>query len=105
MSNHTFTETKRTGWGSRLGNSIKGALFGGILLVIAFILLWWNEGRSVRTAKGLALGEKIAAEVASDKVDPANEMKLVHTSGRAEAKDEVKDDIFGVTAPGIIKLQ
>src|SRR5436190_4502851 len=101
----SFSVTTHTGWGSRLGNSIKGILFGGILAVIAFPLLWWGEGRSVKTAKGLAAGEKVTVDVVSDKVDVANEGKLVHTSGRAEGKDEVKDEIFGVTAPGLVKLQ
>jgi hypothetical protein len=101
----SFSETTRTGYGSRIGNSIKGVLFGALLFLIAFPVLWWNEGRSVKTAKGLAEGEKIAVDVSADKVDSANEGKLVHTSGRAEGKDQVKDDIFGVSAPGLIKLR
>jgi hypothetical protein len=101
----SFTETTRTGWFSRIGNSFKGILFGIILFVAAFPLLWWNEGRSVKTADSLAEGEKITVAVASDKVDSANDGKLVHLSGRAEAKDMVKDDVFGVTAPGLVKLQ
>lgn len=105
MANDSFTETTHTGWFSRIGNSIKGIIFGGLLFVIAFPVLWWNEGRSVKTAKGLAAGEKITVDVVSDRVDSANDRKLVHTSGRAEAKDEVKDPEFGVTAPGLIKLQ
>lgn len=101
----SFTETTRTGLGSRLGNSIKGLLFGGLIFIIAFPVLWWNEGRSVKTAKGLAEGEKITVDVAADKVDPANEGRLVHVSGRAEAKDVVKDDAFSVASPGLVKLQ
>jgi hypothetical protein len=101
----SFTTTTRTGLGSRLGNSAKGLLFGGLLFILSFPVLWWNEGRSVRTAKGLASGEKVAVDVTSERVDSANEGRLVHTTGRAEAKDVVKDDVFGATAPGLVKLQ
>jgi hypothetical protein len=105
MAQDSFTETTRTGLGSRLGNSIKGLLFGGLIFISSFVLLWWNEGRSVRTAKGLAAGEKVTVDVVSDKVDHAADGKLVHTTGRAEGRDEVKDALFGVTAPGLVKLQ
>src|SRR5688500_14793884 len=101
----SFTETTQTGWLSRIGNSIKGVLFGAILFVAAFPLLWWNEGRSVKTAKSLAEGEKVAVHVEPNKVEAANDGKLVHMSGRAEAKDVVKDDVFGVSAPGLVKVK
>ena len=44
--------TTRQGWGSRLSESIKSVLFGVVLFGVAFPLLFWNEGRAVRTAKG-----------------------------------------------------
>lgn len=105
MADDTYTETTQTGYLSRIGKSIKGVIFGLILVAVSFPVLWFNEGRSVKTAKGLAAGEKVAITVPSDKVDAANEGKLVHTSGRAEAKDTVKDDLFGVSSPGLVKLQ
>ena len=41
------TETTTEGWFSRLGGAIKG-VFGGIaLIIIAIIMLGWNEKRSV----------------------------------------------------------
>ena len=105
MPEDSFSETTHTGWLSRIGKSIKGVLFGIILVAVSFPVLWWNEGRSVRTAKGLAQGEKVTVDVASDKVDAANEGKLVHTTGRAEAKDSVADDVFGVGTAGTVKVQ
>lgn len=105
MPEDSFSETTHTGWLSRIGKSIKGVLFGIILIAVSFPVLWWNEGRSVRTAKGLAEGEKVTVDAASDKVDAANEGKLVHTTGRAEAKDRVVDEVFGVGAEGAIKVQ
>ncbi len=105
MSNDSFTEVTTTSWFSRIGNSIMGVLFGIVLILVSVALLWWNEGRSVHTAKGLAEGAKVTVEASADKVDAANEGKLVHLSGKADAKDVVKDDVFGVTSSGLIKLK
>lgn len=105
MSTDLFTEVTNTGWFSRLGKSIVGVLLGIVLTVGAFPLLWWNEGRSVKTYQGLVEGEKVTVEVTAEAVDAANDGKLVHTVGKAEAKDVVRDDLFGVASPGMIKLQ
>ena len=45
-----YTETKTTGYGTRVGRSFKGILGGAVLFIGATVLLWWNEGRAVRTA-------------------------------------------------------
>jgi hypothetical protein len=105
MSTDRFTEVTNTGWFSRLGKSIVGVLLGIVLTVGAFPLLWWNEGRSVKTYQGLLEGEKVTVEVNAEAVDSANDGKLVHTIGKAEAKDVVRDDLFNVASPGMIKLQ
>ena len=51
-----FTETTRIGWGSRLMESIKGVIAGLILFLLSFLVLFWNEGRAVKTHKGLQEG-------------------------------------------------
>lgn len=105
MSDDTFTEVSHTGWLSRIGKSITGMLVGLILTVGSFPLLWWNEGRSVKTYQGLVEGEKVCVEASAEAIDPANDGKLVHTSARAEAKDEVADPVFGLQLPGTVKLR
>ena len=45
------TETTTESWGSRLGNSIKGVLFGLALFIGGFPVLFWNEGNSVKRAR------------------------------------------------------
>ena len=52
----SFTEITRQGWLSRIGESFKGILFGIIVIPLCLILLWWNEGRAVTTARSLAEG-------------------------------------------------
>lgn len=105
MSDDTFTEVSHTGWLSRIGKSITGMLVGLILTVGSFPLLWWNEGRSVKTYQGLVEGEKVCVEASAEAIDPANDGKLVHTSARAEAKDAVADPVFGLQLPGTVKLR
>ncbi|MFM2170562.1 MAG: hypothetical protein RI957_791 [Verrucomicrobiota bacterium] len=105
MSNDSFTEVTHTGWLSRLGKSITGVLLGFALVVGSFVLLWWNEGRSVTTYQGLKEGEKIAMTIAADVIDASHEGKLVHLVGHARAKDEVTDPVFGPKLPGAVKLR
>ena len=96
------TETTTEGWGSRLGSSIKGVLTGLALFAAGFPLLFWNEGNAVKTAKAIDEGEGACVSLESnEKVDAAMEGKLVHLSGKADTKDVLADDVFGVSATAI----
>src|SRR5258708_28748637 len=101
----SFSESSSTGWGSNLLESIKGVLFGLVLLVLSFPLLFWNEGRAVRTSKGLTEGLGAVATVPTDSVDPGKEGKLIHVSGAVKTDAPVADDQLGrqVTAAKLIR--
>lgn len=99
-----YTEITSESWFSRIADSIKGILFGFILFIIAFLLLWWNEGNSVERYNSLKEGQSIVVSVAATAVDPANNGKLVHTQGMATTEEILQDNEFGVSAPAI-KLQ
>lgn len=96
-----FTEVTSQGWGSRIGGSFKGILVGVLLFLAAFVLIWWNEGRAVQTAKSLkeGAGALVAAEAA--KVNPANDGKLVHLTGLATTTEKLSDPQFMVTVEGL----
>jgi Transmembrane protein 43/Protein of unknown function (DUF3617) len=94
----SFTETTHQSWLSRLGQSIVGVLIGLALIVGAIILLFWNEGRAIQTARSLTEGEGIVVDGDAAKVDPANEGKLIHISGDLVTKVPLADPEFGVTA-------
>jgi hypothetical protein len=81
----------------RIGNSIVGALFGFVLLIGSIILLFWNEGRAVATAKSLREGAATVIEASSDNVNPANEAKLVHVTGETAVTDPLQDPIFNIS--------
>jgi hypothetical protein len=94
----SFVETTSKSWIGRIGQSILGVLFGVLLIIGAIILLFWNEGRAVQTARSLAEGGKVVADVASAPVDPGNDGKLIHVSGDAAATAPLADSTFGVSA-------
>ena len=100
----TFTTTTRTSYGSRLGSSVKG-IFGGIVIfLIGFPLLFWNEGRAVRRTRALNEGEKNVVAVDASAIDPSNEGRLVHFSGRAVTDAVLTDPTFGVAVTNDLKL-
>ena len=97
MSNTVVTHQS---WGSRLGNSFKGILFGLILFVVSFPLLFWNEGRTVHRARALAEGESACVE-SGETPDILLDGKLVHLTAEAVSDETLADDLFGVSVPGI----
>ena len=96
------TETTTVSWGSRLGSAFKGILLGLALFILAFPLLFWNEGRTVKTMRALDEGEGACVPLESvATVDAEMEGKLVHAIGKAETKDVLTDDQFGLSVNAI----
>lgn len=96
-----LNEVHKASWTERMSGSFRGIVTGFGLIVAAVCLLWWNEGRAVKTAKALGEGAGAVVSVPSDKVDPANEGKLVHVTGKADTKDVLADPQFGISATAI----
>lgn len=101
MSEDSYTEVTNQSWFGRIGNAFKGIIVGIILIVIAFPLLFWNEGRAVKRYKTLKEGGGAVVSISADKVDQANEGRLVHLSGRAATEETLTDQTFGVSANAI----
>ncbi|MDD4891928.1 MAG: TMEM43 family protein [Phycisphaerae bacterium] len=96
-----FKEVTTQSWGSRLGDSIKGVAVGLLLFVVSFVVLFWGEGRAVRDAKRIEEGAKNVISVKVDKVEPANEGKLIHITGPAATSEVLADPEFGISANAI----
>ena len=96
-----FTVTTNESRGSRLANSIKSVFFGFVLFVVAFPLLFWNEGRAVHTARSLEEGAGVVASVSADAIDPSNAGRLIHVNGFAKTEDVLHDDKFGVSESAV----
>ena len=90
--NDSYTEVTSTSWFSRLGDSFKGIGTGFLLIIAATALLWWNEGRTVRTGDAIVEAQLATEPMpAITKVDSAFEGKMVYATGRAVTKDELTD--------------
>lgn len=97
-----YTETRTVGYGSRVGSSFKGIGTGFLLFVAGTALLWWNEGRVVKTDKMLNEAEGVTVELETiDRIDPEMDGKLVYATGFATTEDSLVDAKFGVGATAI----
>lgn len=96
-----ITEVTSTSWFARLGQAIVGVLIGFIFIVVSIGVLFWNEGRAIRTAQGLAEGAGIVRSVPADRVDPANDGRLIHVSGMLSTAGPVSDPDFAMRVRGV----
>ena len=97
-----YTETTTTGYGTRVGRSFKSIGSGFVMFCLATALLWWNEGRAVKTDKMLNEAEKVCVDMENpNKIDPAMEGELVCASALATTEDVLTDDKFGFSETAI----
>jgi hypothetical protein len=97
----SFTETTSRSWLSRIGDSIKGVLFGIVMIAGSTVLLFWNEGRAVQTMRSLEEGAGVVIDVTPARVDPGNEGRLVHISGDVTVPGRIGDPEFGVSVDAL----
>eukprot|EP01004_Peranema_trichophorum_P005041 NODE_3920_length_1261_cov_119.335677_g3439_i0.p1 GENE.NODE_3920_length_1261_cov_119.335677_g3439_i0~~NODE_3920_length_1261_cov_119.335677_g3439_i0.p1 ORF type:complete len:397 (+),score=51.28 NODE_3920_length_1261_cov_119.335677_g3439_i0:55-1191(+) len=94
-------DSQYTSYGGRLSNKICGACFGFVLVVIAFPLLWYNEGSSVSVYKTL---QEILQEdcplILDDQTNPSLNGHLVLVHGSLK-EVTLTDPDFSVTTQGI----
>ncbi|MBR1569206.1 MAG: TMEM43 family protein [Bacteroidales bacterium] len=97
-----YTETTRTSYGKRLGNSLGGIVTGLLLFVVGTVLIWYNEGRAVKTDKLLKEAQGQVVEMPDiSTADPSFEGKLIHATGLATTTDSLSDSQFKVGARAI----
>lgn len=97
-----YQEVKTTSYGTRVGNSFRGIGSGILLFIAATVLLWWNEGRAVKTTKMLNEAQGAYVEMVNPaKIDPALDGELVHATAVATTQDSLVDARFGFGATAI----
>ena len=97
----SFTTVETKSWFARIGSSLSGMLFGPLVVLGAVILLFWNEGRAVSTARSLTEGAGSVVSVAATAVVPANEGRLVHVAGPLTTAEKLRDPATGVEVDGL----
>ena len=97
-----YTETTATGYGTRVGNSFKAIGSGILMFIIGTVLLWWNEGRAVKTEKMLDEAGRAYVEMENpNKKDASLEGELVCGTAMATTEDSLTDAQFGLGAKAI----
>ena len=97
-----FTETTTTGYGTRVGRSFKSIGSGFIIFCLATALLWWNEGRAVKTEKMLDEAGNAYVEMENpNKKDASLEGELICGTAMATTEDSLVDAQFGIGAKAI----
>lgn len=99
------TEITSQNWFQRIGNAIGGVVVGLILVLVAVVALWWNEGNSVHTAQSLKEGKSAVVSVPATEVSSENNGKLIHITGEATTDETLLDSDFDVKAQGDLRLR
>lgn len=97
-----YTETTTTGYGTRVGNSFKAIGSGFLMFLAGTALLWWNEGRAVKTEKMLDEAGGAYVEMTNpEKKDASLEGELICGTAMATTEDSLSDADFGIGAKAI----
>ena len=97
-----YQEVTRTGYGTRVGNSFKAIGIGILMFVLGTALLWWNEGRAVKTEKMLDEAGSAYVEMENpNKKDASLEGELICGTAMATTEDSLIDADFGIGAKAI----
>ena len=97
-----YQEVTTTGYGTRVGRSFKSIGSGFLLFCAATALLWWNEGRAVKTDKMLNEAEGAYVEMENpNKKDASLDGELVCATALATTEDSLTDRQFGIGAKAI----
>lgn len=98
-----FTENANISFFSKLKSVLIGFLFGAAFFVGSFVLLFWNEGNSIKTIRANNFVRDNVISIVADEVLPANNGKLVHIVGNAVSEENLADSL-GVGVPRAIAL-
>lgn len=90
---------------SRLGDSIKGIFVGFLIFLVAFPVLFINEGRAIKTHRALKEGASVTVSVPNNAVNPSNEGKLVHVVAPVAVSEALVDPTFGVSVENAVGLR
>ena len=97
-----YTETSTTGYVTRVGNSFKAIGTGILLFCAGTALLWWNEGRAVKTEDMLdEVGKNYVEMENPNKKDASLEGELICGTAMATTEDSLVDKDFGVGVKAI----
>lgn len=101
----SITVTTNTSWFTRLGSAFRGVLTGIVIAFAALGFLFWNEGRTVDGIRTNKEGSASVVLVAANRVDPANEGRLIHITAPATADGTRQDSALGIYADALVLVR
>ena len=97
-----YTTTTKQSYGNRVSKSFKGIGSGILLFIIGTVLLFWNEGRTVKVKRALNQAEDVTVEMPDiSRIDPQFEGKMIHATGDASTSEILTDGLFGISLNAI----
>lgn len=81
--------------------SVSGVLFGLLMIPGGILLLFWNEGRTVKYKRALKEGAHQVTSIDAGNRNSSTEGKLVHFSGMTQTSDTLTDHTFNIRTTGI----
>lgn len=90
------------GFFKQVQESFCASLFGILLVIVSFPVLYWNEGRAVQTALSLDEGLKQVVHIHYiDQISPEYQDKLVHLSGSLQTERALSDSDYGIAVKAV----
>jgi hypothetical protein len=97
-----YTTTTKQSYGNRVSKSFKGIGSGILLFIIGTVLLFWNEGRTVKVKRALNQAADVTVEMPDiSRIDPQFEGKMIHAIGEASTTEVLNDGLFGISLNAI----
>jgi hypothetical protein len=96
MVQETFTQTARSRF-MRIFALVFGLPLGALIWGGAIVLLFWNEGKAIKTTRALQEGAAKVVSIVADDLNPANANRLVHVQGRVDTGETLHDPLFRVS--------
>jgi hypothetical protein len=102
MSNDVFKEVSEESQ-FNLGISFSGIILGIILIIIASVLIFWNESKYIKNLNSLKKGQSMVIKVNPEQpVNTANEGKLVFLQGTVKSDELIVDPMFEVSKESMV---
>ncbi|NWT71791.1 TMM43 protein, partial [Prunella himalayana] len=97
-----ITSEPKPGFLERLSETSGGMLIGLVTFLLAFYLLFTNEGRALRTAKSLDEGLSLVVSLDSiHSISQQNEGRLVHLAGALSTSKPLFDPSYGLSIQAV----
>ncbi len=91
-----FKNIFKNHWESTLKFSLKNNILGFLILLASSIVLWFNEGRAVKTARSLDEGKDILISIDAKNPDSKNDGKLIYAQDVTKSDETLIDTDFGI---------